>query len=462
MTPLPSRQLFGTDGIRGIVNQPPMTVEMAMALGRATAHFFVARNSRHRTGRPKIVLGKDTRLSGYMLENALAAGILSQGADVLLVGPLPTPAIAFLTVSMRADAGLVISASHNPYHDNGIKIFAADGFKLPDEVETELEQLMGTVELDDHRPEPASVGRAVRMDDSVGRYVVYLKNTFPRSLDLSGLNIVLDCANGAAYKAAPALLEELGARVHLIGASPDGFNINRETGSLYPEICAQAVLNQGADLGISLDGDADRIVFIDHKGREVGGDKIMALCAKAMKEDGVLARNTVVATIMSNMGLETALQSLDINLIRTRVGDRYVVEAMRQQGCNFGGEQSGHLIFLDHATTGDGLMAGLQVLAIMKSRGTSLAELAELMTPWPQVNASVRLPGPVNLNEFPQVASQVNKVSQLLGTGGRLLVRPSGTEPVVRIMLEGQDEAQIKTLLDETAEVIARAVSARA
>ncbi len=449
------RKLFGTDGVRGVANIYPMTTEIAMQIGRASA--YIAKRSTQRR-RHKIVIGKDTRLSGYMIENAIASGICSMGVDVLLVGPLPTPGIAFLTSSMRADAGVVISASHNPFQDNGIKIFSNDGYKLPDEVELRIEELIFSNGIDSLRPTASDVGKAFRVDDAKGRYIVFLKNTFPRSLTLDGLRIVVDCANGAAYKCAPAVFEELGAKVHLIGTDPDGENINKDCGSLHPEIAAEMVVKTGADLGLALDGDADRAIFIDHRGSVVDGDRIMAICAKDLKNRNKLGGNTVVATVMSNMGLEVAMRDLGIDVVRTSVGDRYVVERMRQDGFNFGGEQSGHMVFLDHNTTGDGILTALQVLAVMKREGKSLADLGEIMTIFPQTLVNVTVSRRVELAAVPEVQAQCCKVQELLGNKGRLLVRYSGTEPLVRVMIEGEDDQTIQTLAEETADCISRAI----
>ncbi len=448
-----ARNLFGTDGIRGVVNQFPMTAEFALNLGRAVAHLL---NQSVLSRRPKVVVGKDTRLSGYMLEEAFTAGLLAQGADVFLAGPLPTPGIAFLTASIRADAGVVISASHNPYQDNGIKIFAGDGFKLPDQVEARLEEFLDPAVLDRHRPRADGLGRASRIDDAVGRYVVFLKSTFPRSMSLEGLTMVLDCAHGAAYRTAPMVFEELGAKVHLFGARPDGVNINLGVGSLHHELCVKKVALTGADLGLALDGDADRAIFVDGRGQVVDGDQIMNICARNLHQNGRLNKSTMAATIMSNMGLEIALNRAGIHLVRTAVGDRYVVERMRQDGLNFGGEQSGHLIFLDHGTTGDGIMAALQTLVAMKEEGRPLAELARLMEPLPQVLLNVQASRPAEAETNPVITEQVNKVAGHLGRSGRIVLRPSGTEPVVRVMVEGEREDEIRILAEETAEVVAQ------
>src|SRR5512138_3679650 len=380
------KKLFGTDGVRGVANVYPMTCEMAIQIGRAAAYMFKNGNRRHR-----IVIGKDTRLSGYMIENALVAGICSMGVDVLQVGPLPTPGIAYITSSMRADAGVVISASHNPFQDNGIKFFFKDGFKLPDEMELKIEDLIDSGKIDSLRPIATEVGKAYRIDDAVGRYVVFLKSTFPKDMDLSGIKIVLDCANGAAYKVAPAVFEELGAEVITIGVKPTGTNINAGCGSLHPEVMCEAVKEHQADLGIALDGDADRVIFCDEFGNVVDGDQIMAICATEMLRQKRLKKNTLVATVMSNMGLDIALKRAGGKVIKTDVGDRYVVEEMRRGGYNLGGEQSGHMIFLDHNTTGDGTLTALQVLAIMRRTGKPLSELAQVMIPLPQVLVNVRV-----------------------------------------------------------------------
>ncbi|MCF6179698.1 MAG: phosphoglucosamine mutase, partial [Geopsychrobacter sp.] len=390
------KRLFGTDGVRGVANVYPMTTEVAMQLGRAAAHIFKNGDRRHR-----LVIGKDTRLSGYMIETALVSGICSMGVDVLLVGPLPTPGISFITSSMRADAGVVISASHNPYQDNGIKFFSRDGFKLPDDLELRMEELISSGELDSLRPIADEVGKAFRVDDAVGRYIVFLKNTFPHDLDLLGLKIVLDCAHGAAYKVAPAVFEELGAEVISLGIEPDGKNINAGCGSLHPEVMAESVRLHGADLGIALDGDADRVIFVDEHGEEVDGDHIMAICGTRMLAAGTLNKQTLVATVMSNMGLEIALKKAGGAMLRTAVGDRYVVEEMRRGGYNLGGEQSGHMIFLDHNTTGDGVLSALQVLEIVQRSGKRLSELAQVMESLPQVLLNVRVKQRTDLVEIP-------------------------------------------------------------
>ncbi|GFE58780.1 phosphoglucosamine mutase [Geobacter sp. AOG1] len=443
------KKLFGTDGVRGVANVYPMTSEMAMQIGRAAAYIFKNGRQRHR-----IVIGKDTRLSGYMLENALVAGICSMGVDVLIVGPLPTPGIANITSSMRADAGVVISASHNAFQDNGIKFFSRDGFKLPDEMELKIEDLIFSKKIDSLRPTATEVGKAYRIDDAAGRYVVFLKNTFPKELDLTGLKIVLDCANGAAYKVAPAVFEELGAEVIPIGVRPNGTNINAGCGSLHPEVISEAVKEHRADLGIALDGDADRVIFVDEFGNEVDGDHIMAICATHMIKQKKLRKNTLVATVMSNMGLDIAVKKAGGKIIKTAVGDRYVVEEMRKGGYNLGGEQSGHMIFLDHNTTGDGVLSALQVLAIMRRTGKTLAELAEVMIPLPQVLVNVRVREKADIMTIPEVALKIRGIEAKVKDEGRVLIRYSGTEPLLRIMLEGQDKYQITTWAKEIADLV--------
>jgi len=444
-----AKQLFGTDGVRGVANIHPITTEMAMQLGRAAAYVF-----KNEDRRSRIVIGKDTRLSGYMIENALAAGICSMGVDVLLVGPLPTPGIAFITASMRADAGVVISASHNPYQDNGIKFFGRDGFKLPDEKELLIEDLIFSDRIDSLRPTAEEVGKALRVDDAVGRYIVFLKHTFPRELDLTGLKIVLDCGHGAAYRVAPAVLEELGAEVFAYGVNPNGTNINDGCGSTCPEVISAAVREHGADLGIALDGDADRCLFVDENGEEVDGDHIMAICGIDMIKRNKLPQKTVVGTVMSNMGLDIALRKAGGQVIKTDVGDRYVVEEMRRSGYRFGGEQSGHVIFLDHNTTGDGMITALQVLAILQKSDKPLSELASVMTALPQVLVNVRVRERRAIKELPEVEALISGVEKRLGDTGRVLIRYSGTEPLMRIMLEGQDQAEITGMANEIASLV--------
>lgn len=444
-------KLFGTDGIRGVANVHPMTGEMAMQIGRATAYLFKNKGGRHR-----IVIGKDTRMSGYMLETALASGICSMGVDVLLVGPMPTPAIAFITRSMRADAGVMISASHNPFYDNGIKIFSHDGFKLPDEMEAEIEALISSNSIHSLRPTAREVGKAFRIDDARGRYIVYLKNTFPSRISLDGLKIVLDCANGAAYRVAPTVFEELGAEVTPVGVDPDGENINLNCGSLHPEIVNRMVLETGADVGMALDGDADRIVFVDDRGNVVDGDHIMAICATDMIQEKRLKKNTLVTTIMSNMGLEKSLKACNGRVVKTAVGDRYVVDEMRRSGYNMGGEKSGHTIFLDHNTTGDGIITALQVMAIMAKKEKSLADLASIMTPFPQVLFNVRVKKKKELSQIAEIQRKIKTIERQLGKTGRIVIRYSGTEPVIRIMLEGEREDQIQQMGRDLSETIER------
>ncbi len=450
------KKLFGTDGVRGVANIEPMTTEMAMHLGRAAAYVFKNGGSR----RHRLVIGKDTRLSGYMIENALVAGICSMGVDVLLVGPLPTPGIAFITSSMRADAGVVISASHNPYQDNGIKFFSSDGFKLPDELELRIEDLILNNRLDELRPIADDVGKAYRIDDAIGRYVVFLKNSFPRDLDLQGLRIVLDCAHGAGYKVAPAVLAELGAEVIPLGVKPNGMNINDGCGSLHPEVMAEKVREYRADLGIALDGDADRVIFVDENGEEVDGDHIMAICGTELLKAGKLKKKTVVATVMSNMGLDIAMQKAGGKVVRTAVGDRYVVEEMRKSGYNLGGEQSGHMIFLDHNSTGDGILSALQVLAIIQRSGKRLSELARVMTSLPQVLVNVRVRKKVDLAEIAPIKKAIDEVETELGDKGRVLIRYSGTEPLLRVMIEGEKQDHISLQADNLASLVREHIGA--
>jgi phosphoglucosamine mutase len=444
-----TRKLFGTDGIRGVANVDPMTGELAMQLGRAIAHLFKELKGRHR-----IVVGKDTRLSGYMLETAMASGICSMGADVMLVGPLPTPGIAFITTSMRANAGVVISASHNPYYDNGIKIFSRDGFKLPDDMEQRVEEFIFSNHFHSLRPTASEVGKAHRIDDAVGRYVVFLKNTFPNDLTLDGLRVVLDCANGAAYRAAPTVLEELGAEVIPIGIEPNGENINAGCGSLHPEVMSRLVVERGADMGIALDGDGDRIVFADGKGREVDGDHILAICGLELLSHDRLNQKTVVTTVMSNMGLEKSIERAGGRVIRTRVGDRYVVEEMVRGHFNLGGEQSGHTVFLDYNTTCDGILTALQVLAIMRRNERPLEELGRVMEPFPQVLYNVEVRERKDLSQIPEIDGKVKTIEKTLGKTGRLLVRYSGTEPLLRIMVEGEDEDKLHQYALDLVEVV--------
>ncbi len=431
-----------------------MTPETALRVGMAVAAHF-GKNGR-------VVVGKDTRLSGYMFETALASGLCALGVDVMLVGPLPTPGIAYITRSMRADAGVVISASHNAYADNGIKIFASNGFKLPDEVELHLEQLMDSDALDAARVRGADIGRAARIDDAAGRYITHVKHAFPTSFRLDGMKVVVDCAHGAAYQVAPAVLSELGADVHTLHASPNGININDQCGALYPAAMQARVKEVGADIGFALDGDADRVVVVDQNGVIVDGDSVLAMCARDMLTRGELCGGGVVATVMSNMGLERSLAEVGLTLERAPVGDRYVVEAMRRGPYNLGGEQSGHLVFLDHATTGDGLVAALQVLTIMRRTDSDVARLASVMHRFPQVLRSISVSRKDPIHRVPALEHVIRQVEQELGANGRVVVRYSGTEPKLRVMLEGLDEARLGEHLDKIVDVVVAELGAAA
>ena len=449
----PARRLFGTDGIRGTANVYPMTGELMLQLGRAVAYLIKRGNHRHR-----VVIGKDTRLSGYMLETALASGLCSMGVDVLLCGPLPTPAISNLTLSMRADAGAVISASHNPYLDNGIKFFSADGFKLPDEVEAEIEDLIANDKLNHLRPTATSIGKAYRIDDAPGRYIVYVKNTFPRHLTLEGLTIVVDCAHGAAYRVAPAVLEELGARVIVIGNQPDGKNINRGFGALHPETMCKVVKKSGAHLGIALDGDADRLIVCDEHGKVVDGDAVMAICGLDLIRRRALPKKTLVATVMSNLGLDQCMAKAGGRVVRTRVGDRYVVEELRRNGYAFGGEQSGHLIFLQHATTGDGTVAALALLAVMQESQKPISQLAKCMEVFPQAQLGLLVSSKPELGSLAGVMRAIRDAEKKLGSQGRVLVRYSGTEPKVRVLVEGPDQKVIDGFANQIGAELKKAI----
>ncbi len=447
-------KLFGTDGVRGVANVFPMTAEIAMQLGRALA--YLIRNGEHRH---RVIIGKDTRLSCYMLEQALSAGVMSMGVDVLFVGPLPTPAIAHLTSSMRADAGAVISASHNPYQDNGIKFFWRDGYKLPDETESKIEELIFEKSIDSLRPTATAVGRAIRLDDAAGRYIAMVKSSFPRELTLEGLTLVVDCANGAAYKVAPTALRELGAKVIELGVEPNGTNINDGCGALHPEELAKQVLKHKAHLGIALDGDADRLIVVDEKGKIVDGDAIMAICTGELVARKELKKKTLVATVMSNIGLERAVGKWGVKVVRTKVGDRHVVSEMRKHGYSLGGEQSGHLVFLDHATTGDGTLAALQVLAVMCRSGKPMSELTKIFEPVPQTLLNVMVKEKRELANLPTVTKVIASVEKKLGKDGRVLVRYSGTEPKVRVLVEGVDAKKIKAHAEEIGDAIKRALA---
>jgi phosphoglucosamine mutase len=428
-------QLFGTDGVRGIANEEPMTPETVVKLGRAFAHLFKTPGARR-----SVVIGKDTRLTGYMLETALTAGITSMGVDVLLVGPLPTPGIAFITRSLRADAGVVISASHNPFEDNGIKFFSGDGMKLPDALEAQIEEMIATGAIDQVRPRAREIGKAFRINDAGGRYIEFAKNAFPKRLTLRGLRIVVDCAHGATYRVSPTVLQELGAEVVALNVAPDGLNINAGCGSLHPEVLQKAVLEYRADVGFTHDGDGDRVLVVDERGGLVDGDQILALCALDLKAERRLAGETVVATVMSNAGLEVALRRAGIRLIRTPVGDRSVLEEMLRGGYTLGGEQSGHIIFSEHNTTGDGIVTALQVLAAMRRVAKPLSELAGCMTRFPQILENVRVQRREDLGALAGVQSRIRQAEAALEGAGRILVRFSGTEPLVRVMVEGPDE----------------------
>ncbi len=446
-----TRKLFGTDGVRGRANTYPMTVEMALKLGQAAGRFF-----RRESGTAhRVVIGKDTRLSGYMLENALTAGLTSTGMNVLLLGPVPTPAVGFLTRSMRADLGVMISASHNPHHDNGIKFFGPDGFKLSDAAEIEIEAMVET----DIPPAPAQdIGRAKRIDDALGRYGEYAKTTFPAGLRLDGLKVVIDCANGAAYKAAPEVLWELGAEVIPVGVSPNGTNINEKCGSTYTQTAAEAVVAHGAHVGISLDGDADRVMILDENGHVADGDQIMALLAARWADEGRLKGRTLVATVMSNLGLERFLTGRGLRLERTNVGDRYVVEAMRRGGWNLGGEQSGHIVMTDYATTGDGLFAGLQFLAEMARSGQPASSLIRQFETVPQLLKNVRFEAGKQPLEAEAVQAAIKANTDRIQGKGRILIRKSGTEPLIRVMAECEDEAMLRAVVDEIVGAVEAAV----
>jgi phosphoglucosamine mutase len=441
------RKYFGTDGIRGLTNRSPMTAEMAMRVGMAAGAKFLRGDHKHR-----VVIGKDTRLSGYMVESSLVAGFTSVGMDVVQVGPMPTPAVAMLTRSMRADLGVMISASHNPYHDNGIKLFGPDGYKLSDEDELEIEKLIDS-DLTEMLADPAHLGRARKIEDARGRYIHFAKSTFPDHLRLDGLKIVLDCAHGAAYNVAPSCIWELGADVETIGVTPNGFNINDDVGSTHPQALQKRVLASRADVGIALDGDADRLIMVDEKGEIIDGDQLMGLIAQSWKLNQTLRGGGLVATVMSNLGLERFIEGIGLHMKRTKVGDRYVLEEMRNGGYNVGGEQSGHVILSDYATTGDGLVAALQVLAVIVASGRKASEVTRVFEPFPQLLKNVRFSGGQPL-EHSKVQAVIADAEKRLGNSGRLVIRKSGTEPLIRVMAEGQDEKLVHQLVDAICDAV--------
>jgi len=450
-----SRKIFGTDGVRGTANIEPVTAETALKLGRAAAHVFAELSaSRRKNGRTTVVIGKDTRLSGYMLENALAAGVMSLGADVLLIGPLPTPGVAYITRSLRADAGIVLSASHNPYEDNGIKFFRHDGYKLDDEIEARIENLVFSGEIDNIRPTAGKIGQAKRIDDALGRYVEFAKASLPRGLTLEGMRVAIDVANGAAYKSSPCILRELGADAIVAHQTPNGRNINRECGSTYPEEIQRIMRETKADVGISHDGDADRVLLCDENGEVVDGDEIMAIAALDFIKSGRLAQNTLVATVMSNFGLDETLRSHQGRVLRTKVGDRYVIEAMMKQDLNVGGEQSGHMIFRDFSTTGDGIVSALQILRIMAETGKPLSELKKCLSKYPQAQRNLRVREKKPLEQLPHVLKLVEETERELTGAGRVLLRYSGTEPKIRLLIEGRDGERINAQADRIAELL--------
>ena len=443
-------KLFGTDGIRGTANKFPITPDVIMKVGQAIGYWLRQQPNR-KADRRMVLIGKDTRLSGYMVEQALASGLNSMGVHVQLTGPLPTPGIGFLARNMRADAGIIISASHNPFHDNGIKIFGADGFKIDESVEREIEHLVAVVDMNMYLAEPDAVGRTRRIDDATGRYIVYVKNSFPMDLSLEGLRVVLDCANGAAYRAAPAIFEELGAEMIILGADPDGYNINEKSGALHPQAACEAVVKFRADVGITIDGDADRVIMVDEKGEVVNGDHILAICALHLAKKKMLAKNTVVATQMSNVGLDQALRAQGVTVVRTDVGDKHVVEEMRRGGYGLGGEQSGHIIHLDYSTTGDGCVAALNVLAVMQRENKRLSQLKDIMQEMPQVLINTRVSVRRDLEQISGYPELIEQLRSQLGSEGRIYVRFSGTEPVVRVLVEGPDKKVITKMAEEIA-----------
>ena len=453
-------KIFGTDGVRGTANVEPVTAETALKLGRAAAHVFKTL-ANHNGGRHEIVIGKDTRLSGYMLENAIAAGILSMGVNVLFIGPLPTPGVAYVTRSLRADAGIVITASHNPYADNGIKFFGPDGYKLADTIEQRIEQLVFSGEIENIRPTAGAIGKAVRIDDALGRYIEYAKSSLPRGLKLDGLRVVVDCAHGAAYKATPCVLRELGAEVFVYGNQPTGTNINLDCGSMHPELMCAKVREHQAHLGIAHDGDADRVILCDETGALIDGDDIMVIAALEMLANGTLANKTLVTTVMSNAGLDVAVIAAGGHIIRTAVGDKNVIEAMLKGGFNLGGEQSGHMIFRDHSTTGDGLVSALQILTIMKAKGRPLSQLARCWTRYPQLVTNIRVREKKPFDQLDGVLTLVAQAEAAVKpAGGRVLLRYSGTEPKARLLIEGRDAAVLEKWSQQICDAIQRQVGA--
>jgi phosphoglucosamine mutase len=458
-----NQKLFGTDGVRGTANLDPVTAEIALRLGRAAAHVFSSLPNTHHPGsRPKVVIGKDTRLSGYMLENAITSGVLSMGVDALLIGPLPTPGVAYMTRSLRADAGIVLTASHNPYADNGIKFFRHDGYKLDDEAESHIEALVFNAEADGIRPTAGELGRAKRIDDALGRYVEYAKQSFPRNRTLEGLKIAIDCANGAAYKASPCILRELGAEVVVRHAQPNGTNINLDCGSTYPEEIQKLVRATGAHVGISHDGDADRVILADETGAIVDGDEILAMAALDFLARGALAQKTLVTTVMSNCGLDELIEAHGGKVLRTRVGDRYVIEEMQAHNLNVGGEQSGHMIFRDYSTTGDGIVSALQILRILVESGKPLSQLRQCLQKYPQAQRNLRVREKPPLEELPTVLAMVKEAETALDGKGRVLLRYSGTEPKIRLLIEGRDASSIGSAADRIAAEIQQRIGVEA
>ncbi|MDI9570654.1 MAG: phosphoglucosamine mutase [Pseudomonadota bacterium] len=446
-------KLFGTDGIRGVANEYPMTADLALNVGKATAHYF-----KRQGHRPRIIIGKDTRISGYMLENALVSGICSMGVDAIMVGVMPTPGIAFLTQSMRADAGIVISASHNPYQDNGIKIFSSAGFKLPDETELEIEELILKNLLHNLRPSSRELGKAYRIEGARDRYIVFLKSTFPKEYTLEGMRIELDCANGATYRVAPQTFLELGAEVTARFDQPNGSNINDNCGSQHTGMLVEKLMKRKADVGFAFDGDGDRLIAVDEKGNVLTGDHILAICAKTMKKKKRLANNLVVATVMSNLGLTHALKSLGIDMVAAKVGDRYVLEEMRARGAVIGGEESGHLIFLQEHTTGDGILSALQLLSVMRDEGQPLSELAKVMTLFPQKLINVDVKSKPDIETVPEIVAAIEEAERVLGDGGRILVRYSGTQNMCRVMVEGPTDEETERHCRRVAEVVQKTI----